>query len=90
MVKALNLMIPGCIVDGIVSVPVNSVAPDLPNVRIIQGGSHNLPDSNSMQAAKSIMDMAKSLDKNDILMALITGGGSALFPLPRPGQTLMI
>ena len=41
---------------------------------------------------RPLSDMANSLDKNDILMVLIIiiGGGSALLPLQRPGQTLMI
>lgn len=89
MVKTLTSLVHDHIVDGIVSVPANSLAPDLPNVRIIQGGSNNLPDSNSMQAAQAIMDMAKSLGNDDILLVLITGGGSALLPLPSSGQIVL-
>ncbi|RDD44549.1 Glycerate kinase [Trichoplax sp. H2] len=88
MAKAVTSIVHDHLVDGIVSVPAGSSTPALSNLQIIQGGRNNLPDSNSMMAADSIMKMANSLGQHDILLVLMTGGGSALFPLPVHGVTL--
>lgn len=44
--------------------------------------SHPLPDERSLKAAVSILDIAKKLNKNDLLFVLISGGGSAQICLP--------
>jgi len=44
--------------------------------------SHPLPDERSLQAAVSILDIAKKLNKKDLLFVLISGGGSAQICLP--------
>ncbi len=44
---------------------------------------NNMPDMNSVNAALKIHEMCKSLKKEDILLTLISGGGSALLALPQ-------
>lgn len=41
-----------------------------------------------MEATRMIRDFAGTLTEEDVLFVLITGGGSALLPLPCPGVTL--
>lgn len=79
--------------SGIISVPldIQRTFPDirLPDVvRVFEGAKNNLPDENARQAATEIVKLAESLNENDILFVLITGGGSALLPLPCDGVSL--
>ncbi|WP_461866723.1 glycerate kinase type-2 family protein [Thermococcus sp.] len=56
-------------------------------VRIIEAG-HPLPDENSLQAGKLGLELAEKVGKDDILLVLISGGGSAILELPEVGITL--
>lgn len=55
--------------------------------KILEAG-HPLPDSPGMAAAQQILEAARSLGPADQLLALMSGGGSALLVLPTPGITL--
>ena len=50
--------------------------------------SHPVPDAAGMQAAQRILAMAQGLTVNDLVLCLISGGGSALLTLPIEGMTL--
>jgi glycerate 2-kinase len=50
-------------------------------IKIYEAG-HPLPDGNGLAATKEIIDLAKGLDENSLLLCLISGGGSALFVSP--------
>ncbi len=50
--------------------------------------SHPVPDAAGMDAAKRILDSVKGLGPDDLVLALISGGGSALLALPAEGITL--
>ncbi len=45
--------------------------------------SHPISDSNSILAAEKGLELASSLNKDDILLVLLSGGGSALFETSR-------
>ena len=50
--------------------------------------SHPVPDENGLRAAKRLMDAVSGLGADDLVVALICGGGSALLPAPPEGLTL--
>lgn len=56
--------------------------------RLYEGAAGNLPDEAAASAAQLIVDVAKRCEKGDLLVALISGGGSALLPSPAAGVTL--
>jgi glycerate 2-kinase len=56
-------------------------------IQVIEA-SHPVPDANSERAARAILDAVRGLGANDLVLALISGGGSALLSLPAPGLTL--
>lgn len=58
------------------------------DTRICEGAAGNLPDSASEAAAKEILSLARSCGEGDILLALISGGGSALLSCPVPEVTV--
>ena len=50
--------------------------------------SHPVPDANGRDAAVRMGDLVKGLTKDDLVLCLISGGGSALLAAPAPGLTL--
>lgn len=81
-----------CYDAGVLSVPFGSAGKQIlqsgSKIKIFEGGAGNLPDEKSLMAAIEIRDKMLSLNDNDILFVIITGGGSALLPLPIEPITL--
>ncbi len=50
--------------------------------------AHPVPDEAGLKAAARIADMVRGLTADDLVIALISGGGSALLAAPAPGVTL--
>ena len=50
--------------------------------------SHPVPDEAGEQAAMRIMQLVSNLSADDLVLFLISGGGSALLAAPAPGLTL--
>jgi hydroxypyruvate reductase len=47
-----------------------------------------VPDEAGLRAAQRMLQVVQSLTEDDLVLCLISGGGSALLPLPAPGLTL--
>src|SRR6185437_10577251 len=56
-------------------------------IRIVEA-AHPVPDAASEAAARAVLDAVRNLSKDDLVIALISGGGSALLTLPAEGMTL--
>ena len=56
-------------------------------IKVIEAG-HPVPDAAGLAAAKQIKEMVSDLGPNDLVLCLISGGGSALLALPAPGIRL--
>ncbi|MFC5523186.1 glycerate kinase type-2 family protein [Polaromonas jejuensis] len=50
--------------------------------------AHPVPDAAGLAAAQRILAMTQGLTKNDLVLCLISGGGSALLTLPAEGLSL--
>ena len=50
--------------------------------------SHPVPDANSERGARRLLERVHGLGPDDLVLALISGGGSALCAAPAPGLTL--
>jgi glycerate 2-kinase len=50
--------------------------------------AHPVPDAAGMRAAERMLALVQGLSPEDLVLCLISGGGSALLPLPAPGLTL--
>jgi glycerate 2-kinase len=55
---------------------------------IVREASHPVPDAAGEAAAREILEIAYSAGPDDLVLALISGGGSALMALPVPPMTL--
>ncbi|MDP9089928.1 MAG: glycerate kinase [Pseudomonadota bacterium] len=56
-------------------------------VEIVEA-AHPVPDAAGMRAAQRILQLVENLNEDDLVLCLISGGGSALMPLPARGLTL--
>lgn len=74
------------IADGVVAVKDGYLAPTR-RVRLLESG-HPVPDARGAAAARAIHDLARTARPDDLLLVLISGGGSALTPAPAPPITL--
>jgi hydroxypyruvate reductase len=54
----------------------------------IAESAHPVPDAAGLRAAQRMLDAVKNLSEDDLVLCLISGGGSALLPLPAPGLGL--
>ncbi len=54
----------------------------------IAESAHPVPDAAGLNAAQRMLALVKDLGHDDLVLCLISGGGSALLPLPAPGLTL--
>ncbi len=61
----------------------------VPTTRLeVVEAAHPVPDAAGREAAKRIFDLVQGLTKDDLVLCLISGGGSALLALPPEGLTL--
>lgn len=86
MARALEKAWPDVELSGIV---VTRFGHAVPTDRIsVREASHPVPDAAGLEAARDILQTAKAARKGDLVIALISGGGSALMPMPTPPLTL--
>ena len=72
--------------SGVVVVPAGASLP-LRHIRVMVG-SHPVPDQSSVDGARALMQAVAGLTPDDLVIALVSGGGSALCALPAQGLTL--
>ena len=62
---------------------------NVPTKRIeVVEASHPVPDEAGRKAAERMLNMVQGLSADDLVLFLVSGGGSALLSLPAPGLTL--
>ena len=74
---------PNAILEGVVLTRYGHHSPTS-HIQIIEAG-HPVPDQAGMDGAKEIYRLVSELNQDDILIALISGGGSSLLTLPQAG-----
>ena len=73
--------------EGVVVVPKGMAAAPLRRICVVEA-SHPVPDESSVRASCMLLDAVSGLTENDLVIALISGGGSALCAMPAPGLAL--
>ena len=86
MAEALEEMLGKWITGGIVNVPYGSNH----RTRLIEvhEASHPVPNQAGVEGTRRMMEIAEQAEKDDLIICLISGGGSSLMPLPREGVSL--
>lgn len=86
MARAVELAWPGIPLTGVV---VTRYGHAVPTERIeVLEASHPVPDDASEEAGRRMLAAVSGLTENDLVLALISGGGSALMTVPAEGLTL--
>jgi glycerate 2-kinase len=85
MAAAVEAHWPGPL-GGLVVTRVGHGAPTT-RIRVVEAG-HPIPDAAGAQAARDILALMQGLTRDDLVIGLISGGGSALLALPAGAVTL--
>ncbi len=86
MAAALETAWPDVAMSGIVVTRYGHAVPTT-RIKIIEA-AHPVPDANSERAANEILDAVAHLNADDLVIALMSGGGSSLLVAPAEGLTL--
>lgn len=81
MAKAASNYLGERLEQGIVITKYGHVRGELPRIRCCEAG-HPVPDEGSFDAARKALALTENLTKDDTVLFLLSGGGSALFELP--------
>lgn len=90
MVVAIEEILGQRITAGLVNVKHGYLPPEAAGVRrveIVEAG-HPTPDEAGRRGAERMVEMLSSLTEKDLVLCLISGGGSALMTLPQPAISL--
>ena len=86
MATAAEAALGDAITDGLVVVK-DGYRTATRRIRLVEAG-HPVPDARGETAARQIRAMAEAAGADDLLLVLVSGGGSALTPAPVPPITL--
>ena len=86
MAKAVEELMLDRLTEGAVTVKYGYIT-ELKKVRVTEAG-HPIPDQNGVAGSHRIVNILQKAHKEDLVISLISGGGSALTPLPVNGISL--
>jgi glycerate 2-kinase len=86
MAQAAENVLDDRIAGGVITIPEGTTH-SLARVQVIPA-THPLPNKAGVSGSRQILEMAREAGENDLVIALISGGGSALLPLPVDGVNL--
>jgi glycerate-2-kinase len=88
MAEAIETILKNRISKGLVNVLKGTEKNfNLNKIELI-GAGHPIPDKDGVKGVKKMFRLVQKLDENDLVITLISGGGSALMPLPVDGINL--
>jgi len=81
MAEGLEVILGQQISCGLVNVPHGSK--NRTSIIKLHAASHPIPDEKGVEGTRAMLNMAEQAGKDDLIICLISGGGSSLMPLPR-------
>jgi glycerate-2-kinase len=81
MAEALEEVLGEKITSGLVNVPKDDKH-QTSKIRLHKA-SHPIPDESGVEGTRKMLEIAEKANKNDLIICLISGGGSSLMPMPR-------
>ncbi len=86
MAEALEHILGNRIKSGLVNVPHGSKHKT--SIIKLHGANHPVPDEAGVEGTCRMLEIAEKAEENDLVICLISGGGSSLMPLPRGEITI--
>jgi len=86
MAEALEQVLDKRIKEGFVNVPhgnKNKTA-----IINLHGANHPIPDEAGVEGTRRMLEIAEKAEQDDLVICLLSGGGSSLMPLPRGNISL--
>jgi glycerate-2-kinase len=88
MAEAINEILQKRLTHGLVNIP-RGIAKNLKTGCItLNEAGHPIPDQAGINGVRRVLTLLEDVQENDLIISLISGGGSALFPLPADNVTL--
>ncbi|MEX2029678.1 MAG: DUF4147 domain-containing protein [Anaerolineales bacterium] len=87
MARAAVVVLGDRLTAGLVVIPHGTLQPHLPRLEFIEAG-HPLPDEGSLEGGRRAAELARRAGDHDYLLALVSGGGSAMLELAAEGVSL--
>ena len=87
MAKPIEKLLGTRLTAGLINVKYGHTSPPLRRIELNESG-HPIPDANGESGAKRMAEIAERASADDLVICLISGGASALLPLPAPPVTL--
>jgi glycerate-2-kinase len=87
MAEVLEQILDKRITNGLVNVPHGSK--NKTSIIKLHGASHPVPDEAGVEGTRRMLRMVGSAKDDDLVICLISGGGSSLMPLPRGNVSLV-
>lgn len=79
---------PDIITRGALTVPFGSEPPGFPDSIRVFEATHPLPSASAAEGASLMLEIAGEATERDLIIFLLSGGGSAMLPLPADPVTL--
>lgn len=86
MAVAVENLLNKRITEGFVNIP-RGIKQDTHVVRLHEA-RHPTPDESGVEGTRHMLEIAEKAEKDDLVICLISGGGSSLMPLPRDGISI--
>ena len=88
MAIALEQSLGERLTEGIVNIPKGTMPETSPRKVKFVEASHPIPDEPGMEGSRRMLNLVSGLGQQTLVICVISGGGSALMPLPAEGITL--
>ncbi|MGC9345465.1 MAG: glycerate kinase type-2 family protein [Candidatus Bathyarchaeales archaeon] len=86
MAEALEQILGKHLTNGCINVPHGSKHKT--EIIKLHEASHPIPDEAGVEGTRRMLEIAEQAKKDDLIICLISGGGSSIMPLPRGGITI--
>jgi glycerate 2-kinase len=86
MAEAIEQVLDKYIKNGLVNVPRNNKHKT--DIIELHEASHPIPDEAGVEGTRRMLKMVEHKKEDDLVICLISGGGSSLMPLPRGGISI--